>query len=112
MLTSSTGMALSMSCRSDCTAVTDRMVSGDSVTAAMARWKRESACRCSAGWLADATSSWATVSSFRWSGRSSRDAAMWQAPGSTTRRNTSMSRSASLRGTSARAPRADGLLGR
>ena len=52
MLTSSTGIALSMSCRSDCTEVTASMVSGDSVTAAMARWKRESAWRCSAGWVA------------------------------------------------------------
>ena len=35
MFTSSTGMALSMSCRSACTAATARIVSGDSVTAAM-----------------------------------------------------------------------------
>ena len=48
MLTSSTGMAWSMSCRPACTSVTDVIVIGDAVTEAIARCSRESAWRCAA----------------------------------------------------------------
>ena len=49
MLTSSTGMAWSMSCRQAWTSVTAATVIGEPVTLAIARCSRESACRWAAG---------------------------------------------------------------
>ena len=49
MLASSTGMASSISCRVAWTRVTASITRGEPVRAATVRWKRESACRWSAG---------------------------------------------------------------
>ena len=65
MLTGSTGMAISMSCRCAWTPVTASISCGDPVSDAIARCSRESACRCSAGPAAASTAAWASASSVR-----------------------------------------------
>ena len=62
MFASRTGIALSISCIVDCTDVTASIRREEPVSAAMVRWKRESACRCTAGPLAVATASCAASS--------------------------------------------------
>ena len=62
MLVPITGIARSISCSTDWTDVTASMVRAESVSDAMVRWKRESACRCAAGLSAAATSACAASS--------------------------------------------------
>ena len=68
MFVPSTGIASSISCSVDCTEVTASTVRGESVSDATVRWNRESACRCSAGLRAAATSACACSS---WASRTS-----------------------------------------